>query len=119
MHGRKTYSPHFVHGSPNNFRRSILLDEINAEELDAEAIIDWLTEEKIHVSEISLLPYHDFGRDKYERLNRICTQNFKKPSDEKVAALQKVYQDAGYQATIDHCLDDCQFNEGESHFLRV
>ena len=47
-----------------------------------------------------MLPYHDFGRDKYERLNRICTQNFSKPADEKVEKLQKVYQDAGYQVTI-------------------
>lgn len=80
--------------------RLILLDEINAEEIHAKEIIDWLTKEKIHVSEISLLPYHDFGRDKYERLKRICTQNFRKPTDEKVERLQKVYQDAGYQVTI-------------------
>jgi pyruvate formate lyase activating enzyme len=69
--------------------RLILLDEINAEELDAEEVIAWLAKEKIHVSEISLLPYHDFGRDKYERLKRVCTQNFIKPADEKVARLQK------------------------------
>jgi pyruvate-formate lyase-activating enzyme len=37
--------------------RLILLDEINAEELDAEEVIAWLAKEKIHVSEISLLPY--------------------------------------------------------------
>ena len=80
--------------------RLILLDEINAEELDAEEVIAWLAKEKIHVSEISLLPYHDFGRDKYERLKRVCTQNFIKPADEKVARLQKIYQDAGYQVTI-------------------
>ena len=43
--------------------RLILLDEINAEELDAEEVIAWLAKEKIHVSEISLPPYHDFGRD--------------------------------------------------------
>ncbi|AXG40299.1 radical SAM protein (plasmid) [Enterococcus gilvus] len=80
--------------------RLILLEEINADEVDAKEIIDWLASNKIHVSEISLLPYHDFGRDKYERLKRVCTQNFVKPSDDKVAALQKVYQDAGYQVTI-------------------
>lgn len=80
--------------------RLILLDEINAEEVDAKAIIDWLTIEKIHVSEISLLPYHDFGRDKYERLKRVCTQNFIKPADEKVEMVKKVYQEAGYQVTI-------------------
>lgn len=80
--------------------RLILLDEINAEKVDAEAIINWLAQEEIHVSEISLLPYHDFGRDKYERLKRVCTQNFKKPTEEKVALVQKTYQAAGYQVTI-------------------
>lgn len=80
--------------------RLILLDEINASELDAEEIIQWLAAEKIHVSEISLLPYHDFGRDKYERLKRVCTQNFKKPDDQQVTTIQKVYQDAGYQVSI-------------------
>lgn len=80
--------------------RLILLDDVNAAKVDAEAIIEWLVQEKIHVSEISLLPYHDFGRDKYERLKRVCTQNFNKPSEEQVEALQKVYQDAGYQVTI-------------------
>jgi pyruvate formate lyase activating enzyme len=33
-------------------------------------------------------------------LKRVCTQNFIKPADEKVARLQKIYQDAGYQVTI-------------------
>lgn len=80
--------------------RLILLDEINADEVVANRIIDWLAEEEIHVNEISLLPYHDFGRDKYERLKRICTQNFSKPADEQVAMIQKRYQDAGYRVTI-------------------
>lgn len=80
--------------------RLILLDGINAEELDAEQIIAWLVKGKIHVDEISLLPYHDFGRDKYERLKRICTQNFIKPTEEKVEKLQRVYQNAGYQVSI-------------------
>ena len=80
--------------------RLILLDEINASQSDAEGIIQWLKEEQIHVSEISLLPYHDFGRDKYERLKRTCTQNFKKPDDQQVESIQKVYQDAGYRVSI-------------------
>ncbi|MBO1306324.1 glycyl-radical enzyme activating protein [Enterococcus sp. 669A] len=80
--------------------RLILLEEINADEETAEAIIDWLDKENIHVDEISLLPYHDFGRDKYKRLNRECTQNFIKPSDEQVETIQKVYESAGYQVSI-------------------
>lgn len=80
--------------------RLILLDEVNADEQTARNIVGWLYEQGIHVSEISLLPYHDFGRDKYKRLNRECTQNFIKPSDEQVAHIKKVYETAYYQVTI-------------------
>ncbi|GCF94991.1 pyruvate formate lyase-activating protein [Enterococcus florum] len=80
--------------------RLILLGEVNTDEATAEKILGWLDEQKIHVSEISLLPYHDFGRDKYKRLNRECTQNFVKPTDEQVESVQKVYESAGYQVTI-------------------
>lgn len=80
--------------------RLILLGEINEDTLTATAIIEWLNQQNIHVDEISLLPYHEFGRDKYQRLQRICTQNFIKPTAEQIDEVKNIYTTAGYSVKI-------------------
>lgn len=80
--------------------RLLLLAGINDDSETAEKICHWLKNEKIRIAEVSLLPYHDFGRDKYRRLNRQCTQNFKEPSPEALAEIQTIYQAAGYPVKI-------------------
>ena len=54
----------------------------------------------MRVAKISLLPYHNFGQDKYRRLKRECTQHFIEPSQAKLAEIQALYQAAGYQVSI-------------------
>lgn len=80
--------------------RLILLDEINTDNQTAENILAWLKKEEVRVAKISLLPYHNFGQDKYRRLKRECTQHFIEPSQAKLAEIQALYQAAGYQVSI-------------------
>ena len=77
--------------------RLILVKDVNADRADIQAIAEWLKEEQIVVERISLLPYHDFGRDKYRRLHRECTQNFAPPSDGDVENVKKFLEQCGYR----------------------
>ncbi len=84
----------------NVFLRLILLKDVNTDISSIEQIKDWLKKENISVSKINLLPYHDFGRDKYQKLQRECTQNFEKPTDEDLAQIKTFFEQNGYSVTI-------------------
>lgn len=75
--------------------RLIMLEGINADDETAVATISWLKAENIAVSSVHLLPYHEFGKEKYPRLNR-KSQSFQAPSDERMAELQNLWA-AHYQ----------------------
>ncbi|MBP1042539.1 glycyl-radical enzyme activating protein [Vagococcus sp. BWB3-3] len=75
--------------------RLIMLEGINADDETAVATISWLKAENIAVSSVHLLPYHEFGKEKYLRLNRE-SQSFQAPSDERMAELQNLWT-AHYQ----------------------
>lgn len=72
------------------YLRLILLEDLNTTTAMLQRLQDWLKAEQIKLSEIDLLPYHDFGRDKYAQLGRVCTQHFKRPSDEHIEAIKQV-----------------------------
>lgn len=80
--------------------RLIMLAQINTEKEAIDGIHFWLKENHINVSSVSLLPYHDFGQDKYRRLERPCTQNFEKPTDEQLEEIKDSFQNAGYLVKI-------------------
>ncbi len=75
--------------------RLIMLEGINADDETAVATISWLKAENIAVSSVHLLPYHEFGKEKYLRLNR-KSQSFQAPSDERMAELKNLWS-AHYQ----------------------
>ena len=63
------------------------IEGVNADEESMKAVIKWLTDEKIKVAQVNLLPYHNTGSSKYSRLE--CTYDgeaFFVPSDEKIEA---------------------------------
>ena len=80
--------------------RMIMVKDVNMAQEDIIETISWLRKEQIRFSGITLLPYHDFGRDKYRRLNRECTQNFEKPSEEDLNHIKNMLEDSGYKVTI-------------------
>lgn len=80
--------------------RLILVKDVNVDLADIQAIADWLKGEQVGVERISLLPYHDFGRDKYRRLHRECTQNFAPPSEEAVDNIKKFLEQCGYRVQV-------------------
>ncbi|MCH3963906.1 MAG: glycyl-radical enzyme activating protein [Clostridium sp.] len=80
--------------------RLILINDVNADDESICGISSWLEEQNISIESINLLPYHDFGRDKYHNLNRECTQNFKKPGDERINEIKQYFEKAGYAVKI-------------------
>lgn len=72
------------------YLRLILLEGINADDETIQSTINWLKEERIQLDSISLLPYHEFGKDKYERLNRVW-EKFKAPQEERLEEIKHSY----------------------------
>ncbi len=80
--------------------RMIMVKGVNMADEDITEVISWLQKEDIKLTGITLLPYHDFGRDKYRKLNRECTQNFEKPSEEDLNHIKNMLEDSGHKVTI-------------------
>ena len=80
--------------------RMIMVSGVNMADDDIEGVAVWLQKEQIKLTGITLLPYHDFGRDKYRKLNRECTQNFTKPASEDLDKVRRILEKYGYQVTI-------------------
>jgi pyruvate formate lyase activating enzyme len=79
--------------------RLIQVDGINNRRTDVEKIISWLHENKIHIDEINLLPYHEFGSDKYARLGQKC-EIFTRPSDQTLESTRMQWEENHYEVKI-------------------
>lgn len=80
--------------------RMIMVRGVNMEDEDIVRTLEWLKKEAIKVEKIALLPYHDFGRDKYRKLSRECTQNFEKPGEEHLLHVKEMLESGGYIVDI-------------------
>ncbi|MEG0367427.1 MAG: radical SAM protein [Coprobacillus sp.] len=81
--------------------RMILLEGINSDDNTLIKTIEYLQENKINVSLISLLPYHVFGFDKYARLGREYQEGgFEAPSEERLKEIEALFKEYGYQTKI-------------------
>lgn len=73
------------------------IEGVNADEESMKAVIKWLTDEKIKVAQVNLLPYHNTGSSKYSRLECIYDgEAFLVPSDEKMKQLSSLFTEAGF-----------------------
>ncbi len=73
-----------------------LLEGINADDESIEEIINFL-KENVSVQKINLLPYHNTGKSKYERLQKVYEGiDFKAPSDDRLEEIKKKFENAGF-----------------------
>ena len=73
-----------------------LLEEINTDDESIEEFINFL-KENVSVQKINLLPYHNTGKSKYERLQKVYEGiDFKAPSDDRLEEIKKRFENAGF-----------------------
>ncbi|OUP01291.1 radical SAM protein [Drancourtella sp. An210] len=76
------------------------IKEVNGTEEDMQAVIDFLLEKKIRTPQVNLLPYHNTGSSKYERLGTEYEgKNLSAPSKEEMEHFVKMFQQAGFHNT--------------------
>lgn len=81
--------------------RLIMLEGLNAEEEHLREIANWLKRHSVRIDSVNLLPYHDYGRDKYRRLGREHeTEAFVRPTDEKLEKLKAFMEGLGYRVAV-------------------
>lgn len=80
--------------------RLLVVGDLNSELDEKKKILFWLDENNIKVERIDLLSYHDFGRNKYNQLDRECTQNFIVPDDDTVKEIERIIKSKGYNVQI-------------------
>lgn len=74
-----------------------LIKEVNADKEDVEEIIDYMREKKICPAGINLLPYHNTGSGKYEKLGEEYRgKDFHAPTDEEMNNFMQMFQDKGF-----------------------
>jgi len=82
------------------YLRLILLKGINDDVPTMLNTIAWLKNNCINIKRVDLIPYHDFGRDKYTKLGRTCTQKFEIPEKDRLEDLKNLLEAAGYFVKI-------------------
>lgn len=71
---------------------------VNANDGFFNALIDFMKQNDIHVKEISLLPYHDFGKGKYANLGRVYEEDLMwAPTPEEMGHFKALLGEAGYE----------------------
>lgn len=80
------------------YLRLPLVDGVNMEREDLEAVAGFLRENGVRVERISLLPYHDIGRAKYGRLGRQYDARglFEIPAREKMERAAEFFRRNGW-----------------------
>lgn len=68
----------------------------------SEEFFEWLGEfgRRIGVKKVSLLPYHEWGRAKYEQLNVPYSDSWKTPSPEEIQGFARICQSLGLEVGI-------------------
>lgn len=73
-----------------------LVEGINADDESIEELIKFL-KNNINVNKINLLPYHNTGKSKYERLQKVYEGvNFEAPSKERLETVKGKFEKAGF-----------------------
>ncbi|MGO3018594.1 MAG: glycyl-radical enzyme activating protein [Anaerococcus sp.] len=80
--------------------RLLIIKDLNSDLKTVEKILFWINEKNINVYRIDILPYHDYGKNKYSQLERECTQNFRVPDDTNIKEIERMIKSKGYNVQI-------------------
>lgn len=70
-----------------------IIGKVNDELSEMKDVIHWLIENKIKTSQINLLPYHEIGRDKYNRLGREYDEDrMAVPDDVRMKEIKELFE---------------------------
>ncbi len=73
---------------------------VNADQDSMLAIIQYLQDKRIHAAQVNLLPYHNTGSVKYEKIGLTYEgSELGRPSEEQMQAFKKLFQQNGFQNT--------------------
>lgn len=86
--------------SANIHLRLLIIGGINDSLAYAESVATYLREENINIKQIDILPYHNFGRNKYKQLDRECTQDFIEPDQEILNQIKEYFTSQNYKVSI-------------------
>lgn len=82
------------------YLRIPVIQGVNAELETMKEIIHWLSVNQIHAAQVNLLPYHDTGRNKYNRLGKQYEgEEYRTPSQDEMKAFMELFQNAGFHNT--------------------
>lgn len=83
-------------GARINLRMPLIVP-VNTEDSDIRDIISFLKEQQIHIVKTNLLPYHNTGNHKYEKLGEEYKGvTFERPSDERLEEIAQMFIKEGF-----------------------
>lgn len=81
----------------NIYIRIPMVEQVNCDDAEMGLIIDFLKGNKINVKRVNLLPYHNTGSSKYEKLGlEYKAKDFSAPSEERQNELVKMFNENGF-----------------------
>ena len=84
----------------NIYIRIPTIGGVNANEEFMQQVIDFLTENKIRPAQVNLLPYHNYGRNKYASLAKEYDDaSMTVPDDEQMNAFKEMFINNGFTKT--------------------
>lgn len=82
------------------YLRMPLISGLNDSREDILNVIDFLRENNVPILQVNLLPYHELGQDKLEKLGKARHEyNFMPPSNDHIDELVQLFKQNGYQNT--------------------
>lgn len=74
-----------------------VIKEVNGTDEAMQAVIGWLREKNIHVANVNLLPYHNTGSAKYEKIGKIYEgAGLHAPAGEEMEHFTELFREAGF-----------------------
>lgn len=80
--------------------RQVLLPEWTMEKDYINRLIDFLNEYKTIIEKIELLPYHEMGKHKWEKLGLNYELNISPPKKNEILSIKKIFEENGFDVLL-------------------